>query len=85
MTDSWLDMKLPVERQLTLEGLRREAAQMHHHELIATHDFLLCHHIQTEFMLQQAMRRVAELELRHAMSVTSDHQAWAQELLDNLG
>ena len=85
MADSWLNMEISLERQLTLEGLRREAAHMHHHELAAQHDFLLRHHMHTAHMLEQAMRRICELELREAMTVGSDHMAWARELREELG
>lgn len=83
--ESWLNMEIPMERLLTLESLRREAAQMRPHELIAQHDFLLRHHMHTAHMLEQAMRRLAELELREAMAVNGEHMDWARQLLADLG
>lgn len=78
-------MEMPLERQLTMEGLRREAARIHPHDLIAAYDFLLCHHMRTELLLEQAMRRVTELELREATMVNDNHRQWAQDLLADLG
>jgi hypothetical protein len=37
--------------------------------------------MQTAYMLEQAMRRVAELELREAVNVQDHHFQWAREVL----
>lgn len=36
-------------------------------------------------MLEQAMKRVAELELREAVTVQDHHLDWAREVLGELG
>lgn len=78
---NWLDMNLPIERELTLTAHRRAAAHMHHHELVAIHDNLLVSYCHCSHMLEQAMRRVAELELREAVHVQDHHLEWAREVL----
>jgi hypothetical protein len=82
---NWLDMKLPIEKELTLTTHRRAAAHMHPHELVAIHDSLLVSYCHCSFMLEQAMKRVAELELREAVNVQNHHLDWAREVLGELG
>lgn len=83
--NSWLDMEIPLEKRLTLESHRRAAVKLHLHELQAVHDSLMVSYTHLAHMLNQAMRRVAELELREASQVEAHHHEWAREVLTDLG
>lgn len=83
-TESWLNMELSLERALTLEQERRAAAQLHPHDLAAALDSLLVLYCQTHYMLEQAMRRVMELEIKESLSIGPDHHQWAEDVLQNL-
>lgn len=82
---SWLNMEIPIEKELTLESHRRAAAHLHHHELVAVHDSLMVSYCHLGHILDQAMRRIAELEARDALcnDVQDHHLQWARDLLAN--
>lgn len=90
MSDSlngwWLNMELPPERCMSLEISRRQIPQLSPAELQAIHDSLLVALAHKDHMLNQAMRKVAELELRlFTCETTETHQRWAREISHELG
>ena len=83
----WLSPGLSLSGELTLEAARRAVPRLHRHDLEARLDSALVDLAYTQSMLNQAMRRVAELELREAISEppADRHHAWAAEVLERLG
>ena len=83
----WLTPGLSLSSQIALEAARRAVPRMHRHDLEARLDSTLVALATTQNMLNQAMRRVAELELREIVNQPpgDQHQAWAAEVLAGLG
>jgi hypothetical protein len=81
---SWLKMELPIERMLTLEKARRLIPRIELDDLRAIHDSLLVSYVHQEHILNQAMRRVAELEIQSPAMVGVEHENWARELYKEL-
>ena len=79
----WLTPGLSLSSQIALEAARRAVPRMHRHDLEARLDSTLVALATTQNMLNQAMRRVAELELREIVNQPpgDQHQAWAAEVL----
>ena len=82
----WLTPGLSLSTQLQLEAARRAVPRMHRHDLEARMDSALVDLAATQNMLNQAMRRVQELELREIVSQPPGdrHLAWAAEVLAGL-
>ena len=82
----WLTPGLSLSTQLQLEAARRAVPRMHRHDLEARMDSALVDLANTQSMLNQAMRRVAELELREIVNQPPGdrHQALAAEVLAEL-
>lgn len=90
MTDDgcagWLCPGLSLGGELALEAARRAVPRLHRNDLEAQLDSALVDLANCREMLNQAMRRVAELELREVISQppSDRHHAWAAEVLAGL-
>jgi len=84
MPDSWLQPGLSLGGELALESARRAVPRMHRHDLEAQLDSALVDLANTREMLNQAMRRVMELEIAEISRQPSRHQNMAIRLLELL-
>lgn len=66
-----------LEKSAAIEIQRRQLQVMHPDQLRGVADSLLCAFHQQEDLLKNAMRRIAELEVKHALM---DCQAAAKQL-----
>jgi len=73
----WMTVNRSLERSAGIEIQRRQLQVMHPDQLRGVADSLLCAFHQQEDLLKNAMRRIAELEIKHALM---DCQAAAKQL-----
>lgn len=82
---TWLNPALSLETQLSQEHDRRRAAQMSREQLSALADRLICQLYRSDLILDQALRRVAQLEAERALGqpvpARRRHFQWARDLL----
>jgi len=83
----WLKPELSLSRELELETARREIPRLHRHDLEARLDSALVHVVTFDHLLRQALARVAELEIKAALTgpPLPRHHEWARQLLAQLG
>ncbi len=85
----WLNPVLSLETQLSQEHDRRRAAAMGREQLKALTDRLICQLYRQEIIIEQALNRVAQLEVEKALGQPKPsrrqpdrrHFQWARELL----
>jgi len=80
--EGWMRAGLTLSEEVALEAARRAVPRLHRHDLEARLDSALVDLAHCRSLLNQAMRRVAELELQQITAQPAErHRRWAAELL----
>jgi hypothetical protein len=86
---SWLDPTLSLSAEASREWDRHQAARLHRDQLCPLVDRLICNHYHHEVIIQQALKRITQLEVELMLAQSTPaapgpaprHLQWAKELL----